>query len=44
MKISRQSWLNYIERLSRLNKTASGKMKAYINRPGLDDDNLVEYA
>ncbi len=44
MKISRQSWLNYIERLSRLNKTASGKMKAYINTHGLDDDNLVEYA
>lgn len=44
MKISRQSWLNYIERLSRLNKTASAKMKAYINTHGLDDDNLVEYA
>ena len=44
MEISKQTWLNYIERLSRLNRTAADKVRAYIGLHGFDDENLIGYA
>lgn len=45
MKISQKDWLAYITKLSRLDRTAADKMRAYANRYGLEDtDALVDYA
>ena len=48
MKIPEKTWVDYINRLSRIDKTATDKMIAYMNRvPGIlsmDPDALIEFA
>lgn len=45
MKIPETSWVDYIERLSRLNETARDLMRRYIEKHGADDaDALIQYA
>ena len=45
MTISARDWLNYVQRLSRLNKTAGAKMEAYIERYGTKNtEALIDYA
>lgn len=45
MKISRKEWNNYITKLSKINKTASDLVEAYIEKNGLDDvGSLIAYS
>lgn len=45
MKITEKAWLEYIDRLSRLNEEAGQKMADYIARNGTQDaDRLIAYA
>lgn len=45
MKISRKEWNNYITKLSKINKTASDLVEAYIEKNGLDDvGSLIDYS
>lgn len=45
MKIAEKAWLEYIDRLSRLNEEAGQKMADYIARNGTQDaDRLIAYA
>ena len=47
-KISRREWLNYIERLSKINDKAADDVKRYVNANGgtanIDRDELINYA
>lgn len=45
MRITEKTWLEYIDRLSRLNEEAGQKMADYIARQGIQDaDRLIAYA
>lgn len=45
MRISEKDWLAYIDKLSKLNKTAADKMRAYVKLHGLEDSQaLIDYA
>lgn len=45
MIITTQSWKAYIERLARINRTASAKMSAWVQKNGFEDmDAMIDYA
>ena len=45
MQISKRDWMAYVERLSKIHHTAADKMKAYIDKHGVEDMTaLVNYA
>jgi hypothetical protein len=49
MEISRKKWLEYTNRLSRIDKTAAAKVKSYLNKNGLpetyeESQKLIKYS